>query len=71
MKKIHILIKESNCDTNKAQALVFDQCNELISIDEIEYPVTHTVDEIADELGVPSNFSITLDWIGGRPNDRK
>ena len=74
MKYIHILItgKTEDCSKVTALALVFDKCHELETASAIEYSVESSKEEIA-AISYPDleNYSITFDWVGGRPNDRR
>jgi hypothetical protein len=71
MKHIKILILEQNCKDIKAIQLTF-YCNELISQSDLTYPVKLTKEEIKNEIDNSiTDFSMTVEWVGGRPNDRK
>jgi|TARA_R110000851_G_C13031704_1_gene561169 hypothetical protein len=72
MKDIIILILEKDCRNIKAQALSFE-CGVIEFNEEIEYPVTFNKEEIANIILPNANvdFSVKIQWIGGRPNDRR
>ena len=72
MKKLVVLVRETNCDDNKATVLVFDKCNVEESKTDIVYPIGHTEKDIAlMVLGTTlPDYSMTVDHIGGRPNKR-
>ena len=73
MKKVVVLVRETGCTDNKATILIFDKCNEHESTVDKSYPIEYTEKDIAlMVLGTTlPDYSMTVDHIGGRPNDRK
>lgn len=74
MKKIIILLRETNCDNNIGDALIYDKCNVFVSMNPITYSIDLNVKDIATLANggsLPLDYSLTVDHIGGRPNDRK
>ena len=73
MKYIHIDIKATDCDSVYAWGTVYDCSGNEEVRQEIDYPINYTTSEIA-EIFLPSidiDYAVKVDWIGGRPNDRK
>lgn len=73
MKKIVILLTETNCEINKGHAVIYDKCNEFESFNPIVYPIELNVKDIATLANggvLPLDYSIDINHIGGRPNKR-
>lgn len=71
MKYIKLINISQNCDSITSHLLVFS-CDKLLRNESFTYPVTSTKEEIVmliDSSYV--DYSISFDWVGGRPNDRK
>lgn len=73
MKYIHILVtgKVEECRELRAIALVFNECNDLEISESIQYPIEFSKEDIKN-LITPNtlDYSVVVDWVGGRPNDR-
>ena len=72
MKKIFIVLSKTGCENNEGHVLVYDICNLLESFNPISYPITYNKKDIATYvLGtLPTDYTVSIDHIGGRPTDR-
>lgn len=81
MKKIFLLITGVNCGDVTADCLIYNECNTVLnqngSIQEIHYNENNSEQEIKDgiqdivDFEIGDEWVVVLNWVGGRPNDRK
>lgn len=73
MKRITVLITKLNreCSEYAATIVEFDHCGGYVATHQVAFPVTHTKAEIYATLwsGL-GDYTMTVDHVGGRPNDR-
>ena len=81
MKKIFLLITNFNCGDVTADCSIYNECNTILNPDgkivEIHYNENNTEEEIKDgiqemvDFEIGDDFIVIVEWIGGRPNDRR
>lgn len=72
MKNIKVFIKNVSCDQVEAHVIMFDCDNQIVFNQPLSYPTNYTKEEIASIIpnSLP-DFSVVVEWVGGRPNDRR